>query len=83
MINSSFKSSSFPSCLKMADVTLLHKKGKENYRLVSILPIFSKVFEGSMFAQMSSFFDSFCQDNIVASGKAMVHNNVTKMGTSR
>ena len=26
-INSSFKSSSFPSCLKMADVTPLHKKG--------------------------------------------------------
>ena len=62
-INSSFKSSSFPSCLKMADVTPLHKKGKkdlkENYRPVSILPIFSKVFERSMFAQMSSFFDNF------------------------
>ena len=47
----------------MADVTPLHKKGKndlkENYRPVSILPVFSKVFEGSMFAQMSSFFDNF------------------------
>ena len=75
-INSSFKSSSFPSCLKMADVTPLHKKGKkdlkENYRSVSILPIFSKVFERSMFAQMSTF----CQNNNVASGKATVHNNV-------
>ena len=62
-INSSFKSSSFPSCLKMADVTPLHKKGKkdlkENYRPVSILPVFSKVFERSMFAQMPSFFDNF------------------------
>ena len=29
-INSSFKSSSFPSCLKMADVTPLHKKGKKD-----------------------------------------------------
>ena len=61
--NSSFKSSLFPSCLKMADVTPLHKKGKkdlkENYRPVSILPVFSKVFERSMFAQMSSFFDNF------------------------
>ena len=28
-INSFFKSSSFPSCLKMADVTSLHKKGKK------------------------------------------------------
>ena len=62
-INSSFKSSSFPSCLKMADVTPLHKKGrkdlKENYRSVSILPVSSKVFERSMFTQMSSFFDNF------------------------
>ena len=62
-INSSFKSSSFPSCLKMADVTPLHKKGKkylkENYKPVSILPVFSTVFERSMFAQMSSFFYNF------------------------
>ena len=56
-------SSSFPSCLKMADMTPLHKKDKkdlkENYRPVSILPVFSKVFERSMFAQMSSLFDNF------------------------
>ena len=62
-INSSFKSSSFPSCLKMADLTSLPKKDKkdlkENYRPVSILPVFLKVFERSMFAQMSSFFDNF------------------------
>ena len=47
--------------LKHADVTPLHKKCnkslKENYRPVSILPILSKVFERSMFKQMSSFFD--------------------------
>ena len=32
---------------------------KENYRPVSILPIFSEVFEGSILAKMSSFFDNF------------------------
>ena len=51
----------FPSCLKDADVTPLHKKCKkslkENYRPVRILPVLSKVFERSMFNQMSSFFD--------------------------
>ena len=61
-INSSFKSSSFPSSLKMVDVSPFHKKGKkdskENYRTVSILPVFSKVFERSMFSQMSSFFEN-------------------------
>ena len=67
-INSSFKSSSFPSSLKMADVTPLHKKGKknlkENCRPVSILPIFSKVIKRSMFAQMPIFFVFF--DNFLS-----------------
>ena len=60
-INNSIKSSIFPSCLKHADVTPLHKKCnetlKENYRPLSILPILSKVFERSMFREISSFFD--------------------------
>ena len=64
----------------MADVTPLHKIGKkdlkENYRPVSILPAFSKVFERSMFAQMSSVLIAFCQNNNVAPGKVTVHNNV-------
>ena len=59
-INNSIKSSTFPSCLKHADVTPLHKKCnkslKENYRPVSIILILSKVFERSMFKQMSRFF---------------------------
>ena len=74
-INSSFNSSSFPSCLKMVDVTPLHKKGKkdlkENYKPVSILPVFSKIFERRMFAQMSSFLITFCQNSNVVSGKAI------------
>ena len=49
-INNSIKSSIFPSSLKHADGTGLHKKCninlKENYRPVSILPISSKVSEG-------------------------------------
>ena len=52
-INNSIKSSIFPSYLKHADVTPLHKKCnkslKENYRPVSIIPILSRVFERSMF----------------------------------
>ena len=52
-INSSFKSSSFPSFLKMADVTPLHKKDKndlkENYHLV----FFQSIWKQHV-AQMSS-----------------------------
>ena len=61
--NNSFKSFSFPSDLKMSDVTPLHINGKkdlkENYRPTSILLVFSKVFEKSMFAQVSSFLNNF------------------------
>ena len=64
----------------MANVIPLHKKGKkdlkENYRPISNLPTFSRVFEISMFARMSSFLITFSQNNNVTSGKAIVHNNV-------
>ena len=59
-INDSIKSFTFPSCLKEADVTPIHKKDKdkkENYRPVSILPFLSKVFERSIFIQRSTFFE--------------------------
>ena len=60
-INSSIKSSLFPSCLKFADATQLHKKrrkdAKQKYRPVSILPTLSKIYERSMFKQMPSFFE--------------------------
>ena len=60
-INSSIKSSLFPSCLKFADVTPLHKKGRKDakpiYRPVSILQTLPKIYERSMFKQMPSFFE--------------------------
>ena len=60
-INHWIKSFTFPSCLKKADVTPIHKKGKkdkkENYRPVIILPVLSKIFERIMFIQMSAFFE--------------------------
>ena len=53
----------FPNFLKLADVTPLRKKDrkglKENYRTVSILSTLSKIFEKTMFAQISGFFDNF------------------------
>ena len=60
-INSSIKSSTFPSCLKSADVTPLHKKVKKdkkvNYSPLSILSTLSKCFEKSMFSHMSGYFN--------------------------
>jgi hypothetical protein len=41
----------FPDSLKVAQVTPIHKKNdpqnKSNYRPVSVLPIFSKVYKGN------------------------------------
>ena len=77
-INSSFKPSSFRSCVKMADVSPLHKEcKKENHRPVSILPVISKVFERSMFPRISSFFVNYLSEQQCGLWKgSIVHNNV-------
>ena len=53
----------FPSKLKLANITPVHKKtsksSKENYKLVSILSNVSKVYEKFMFKQMPEYFKSF------------------------
>ena len=50
-----------PQRPKLADITPLYKKGKndhrENYRSVIILPNLSKIFEICIFKQMSQFFE--------------------------
>lgn len=48
-INRMFETGIFPTCLKIATVTPVFKKGsksdRKNYRPISVLPYFSKVFE--------------------------------------
>ena len=59
--NKSLETCEFPSCLKMANVTPVYKKGnrseKGNYRPVSILPNLSKIFESCLCKQISTFFE--------------------------
>ena len=66
-INSSIKSSLFPSCLKTANITPIYKKGKrdlkDNYRPVSILPLLSKLYARSMIKQISDFFENIFSKN--------------------
>ena len=56
-------SSVFPSLLKLANITPVHKKesknSKNNYRPVSILSNISKIYERFMFKQMSAYFENF------------------------
>ena len=61
-LNCCVNTSSYPSLLKSADITPVHKKDlkseKNDYRPVSILSNISKVYERIMFKQMSEFFES-------------------------
>lgn len=69
-INSAMKNNQFPSDLKKADLVPLFKKAddmlKENYRPVSILPVFSKVFEIVIADQLMEFFKYIFNDLLCA-----------------
>ena len=61
-VNKSISSSTFPSMLKLADITPVYKKDsryeKSNYRPISVLPNLSKIFENVLYGQISSFFEN-------------------------
>lgn len=61
IVNNSFLHGIFPDCLKESVVTPVYKKGDpksvENYRPISLLPSFSKIFEMIMCKRLISFFN--------------------------
>ena len=61
LYNESNCKANFPNSLKLADVTPAHKKDdrtkEDNYRPVSILPPVSKIFERTMFDQISLYIE--------------------------
>ena len=61
LVNQSFQSGIFPDKLKLAKVISLFKKGNTelpaNYRPISILPIFSKIFEKLMYRRLYRFLE--------------------------
>ena len=60
-MNQSFQSGIFPDKLKIAKVISLFKKGNpetpSNYRPISLLPIFSKIFEKLMYRRLYRFLE--------------------------
>ena len=70
LINLSIETGVFPDRLKEAQVTPLHKKNnaldKTNYRPVSVLPIFSKIFEKVYEIQLGDFFDKIFNSYLCA-----------------
>ena len=61
LVNQSFQSGTFPNKLKIARVISLFKKGNpelpSNYRPISLLPIFSKIFEKLMYRRLYRFLE--------------------------
>ena len=61
LVNQSFQCRVFPDKLKKANVIILFKKGNpevpSNYRPVSLLPIFSKIFEKLMYRRLFRFLE--------------------------
>ena len=59
LVNQSFSKGVFPQKLKVAKVASIYKKGSpeevSNYRPISLLPIFSKVYEKLMYKRLYSF----------------------------
>ena len=59
IINLSFETGMFPDLCKVAKVILIYKKDNPllcvNYRPISLLPIFSKIFEKSIYSRMYAY----------------------------
>jgi len=61
LMNDSFLCGTFPNKLKLAKVTSVFKKGsrqdKDNYRPISVLSIFSKIFEKAMYKRLYTYLE--------------------------
>ena len=62
-LNDSISQSVFPSALKQANITPVHKKDskikKDHYRPISVLSYISKMYERFFFKQISEYFEQF------------------------
>ena len=83
LINITVDTGVFPDRLKKAQVTPLFKKNDplviSNYRPVSILPIFSKLFEKVIETRLNDFFDSIFNPYLCAFRRG--HGCQTTLGT--
>ena len=76
--NDTVNTSEFPSAMKLADFIPVFKKNepsiKQNYRPVSILPIFSKMFEKFLHDQISAYFANILSKNQCGFHKVIAPN---------
>ena len=78
--NNTLSCSTFPTAIKYAEVTPIHKKAdrtdKENYRPVSILPNLSKVYERLIYNQIYPYFQTIFSKFQCGFRKDLMHNIV-------
>ena len=63
LVNDSFTGDNFTDILKLARITPIFKKGsrfdKDNYRPISVLSYFSKIFEKAMYHRLYRYLKDF------------------------
>ena len=63
LVNDSFASGNFPEKLKLARITPVFKKGSrsdiDNYRPISVLSNFSKLFDKAMYHRLYNYLEEF------------------------
>ena len=73
-INGALSQGIFPDSLKLANITSVHKKDettdKENYRPVSVPPLFSKIFEKVIYEQLSQYLEKYLNSLLCGFRKA-------------
>ena len=73
-INDALSQGIFPDSLKLANITPVHKKDeatdKENYRPVSVLLLFSKIFEKVIYDQLSQYLEKYLNSLLCGFRKA-------------
>ena len=73
-INDALSQGIFPDSLKLANTMPVHKKDeatdKENYRPVSVLPLFSKIFEKVIYDQLSPYLEKYLNSLLCGFRKA-------------
>jgi Reverse transcriptase (RNA-dependent DNA polymerase)/Endonuclease-reverse transcriptase len=64
IVNSSFKSGKFPELLKIAKICPIYKEGSrkefQNYRPISVLPSFSKIYERLVYNRLCDYTQKLC-----------------------
>ena len=79
-LNGSISHSVFPSALKLANITPVHKKDskskKDHYRPISVLPNISKIYERFPLNKFQNILNNFFSNINVDSEKVSVHNIV-------